>query len=68
MGLQISFPSERNLYFQAIETCHNASTRPEMSQEEKKFYSTLAHRMITKAASAVPQDERLVCSCFLETR
>ena len=57
MALRKSFPKERNYNFWNVVMCyliHNDSSR---SEKERTLFGTLAFRLISKAAEAVPIDK-----------
>ncbi|KAI9839626.1 MAG: hypothetical protein M1819_002252 [Sarea resinae] len=62
MFLQRFFPKNRDYYFWAILMCHLIYLSPEASDSDRKLFGTLAYRMISKAASEVPTDSKILLS------
>ncbi|OJD18717.1 hypothetical protein AJ78_01254 [Emergomyces pasteurianus Ep9510] len=62
MSLQNNFPKERKYYFWAIFMCYLIAIDPASSETDRKLFSTLAYRMISKAASSVPKDPKELLS------
>ncbi|OAX82256.1 hypothetical protein ACJ72_03393 [Emergomyces africanus] len=62
MSLQNNFPKERKYYFWAIFMCYLIAIDPASSETDCKLFSTLAYRMISKAASSVPTDPKELLS------
>jgi N-terminal acetyltransferase B complex non-catalytic subunit len=57
MALRKAFPKERNYDFWNVLMCyliHKDASRPE---KERLLFGTLAYRLISKAAEAVPTDK-----------
>ncbi|KAI9670370.1 MAG: hypothetical protein M1817_004413 [Caeruleum heppii] len=56
MVLQRAFTKKREYYFWACLCCHHAQMNPTTSETDRKLFGTLAYRLISKAAEAVPKD------------
>ncbi|OCT54475.1 hypothetical protein CLCR_00775 [Cladophialophora carrionii] len=57
MGLRNSFPKERQYEFWNILMCYLIHKQEDIPENERMLFGTLAYRMISKAAEAIPKDE-----------
>lgn len=56
MALRKSSPKDRDYDFWIIFMCYMIHQDPSISEKERNLFGTLAYRMLSKAAEAVPQD------------
>ncbi len=56
MALRKSSPKDRNYEFWTIFMCCLMYEDRSISEKERNMFGTLAYRMLSKAADAVPQD------------
>ncbi|KIW72064.1 hypothetical protein, variant [Phialophora macrospora] len=62
MGLRNSFPKERQYEFWNILMCYLIHKQEDIPENERALFGTLAYRMISKAAEAIPKDEEQALS------
>ncbi len=57
MGLRNAFPRERQYEFWNILMCFLIHKQDDFPEKDRMLFGTLAYRMISKAAEAIPKDE-----------
>ncbi|OAL23800.1 hypothetical protein AYO22_06119 [Fonsecaea multimorphosa] len=57
MGLRNSFSKERDYEFWNILMCHLIHMQQDLPDKDRTLFGTLAYRMISKAAEAIPKNE-----------
>jgi N-terminal acetyltransferase B complex non-catalytic subunit len=57
MALRKSSPKDRNYEFWAIFMCYLIHQDESISEKERTMFGTLAYRMLSKAAEAVPKEQ-----------
>ena len=57
MGMRNSFPNERHYEFWNILMCFLIHKQDDLSDKDRMLFGTLAYRMISKAAEAIPRSE-----------
>lgn len=57
MGMRNNFPKERHYEFWNILMCHLISRQESLPEKDRTLFGTLAYRMMTKAAEAIPVGE-----------
>ncbi|KAH0842403.1 hypothetical protein FOPE_07224 [Fonsecaea pedrosoi] len=57
MGLRNSFSKDRDYEFWNILMCHLIHMQQDLPEKERSLFGTLAYRMISKAAEAIPKNE-----------
>jgi N-terminal acetyltransferase B complex non-catalytic subunit len=62
MGLRNSLPKERQYEFWNILMCYLIHKQGDIPENERMLFGTLAYRMISKLAEAIPKDE--VCQQY----
>ncbi|KAI9781440.1 MAG: hypothetical protein M1839_006034 [Geoglossum umbratile] len=62
MSLQKTYSKKREYYFWAVLSCYLLCVWMDATESERKIFGALAYRMISKAASDVPDDPEILLS------
>ena len=68
MALRKGFPKDRNYDFWNVLMCYLIHKDPSLSEKDRTLFGTLAYRLISKAAEAVPADKVNSHSCSFRFR